>query len=79
MAEIREKALQKRWSSKKKETSASTTAETSPSRSFSTTATIKGRFITKEIDLPGEILVFYWLAKAAFTEYDATEGSLMAK
>lgn len=35
---------------------------------------IKGRVITKIIDLPGEILVFYWLAKAAFPEYDATEG-----
>lgn len=37
-------------------------------------AQLKGRFISKTIDLPGELLVFYWLAKAAFPEYDATEG-----
>jgi len=98
MAEIRKKALQKRW---QKETPAGTTTENPPSttetptgtttesptgtttetpasrtaeKPQSPTATIKGRFITKEIDLPGEILVLYWLAKAAFPAYDATEG-----
>lgn len=35
---------------------------------------IRGRFITKVIDLPGDILVLYWLAKAAFPEYNADEG-----
>ena len=35
---------------------------------------LKGRFITKEIDLPGDLLVLYWLARSAFPEYDANEG-----
>jgi len=35
---------------------------------------LKGRFVTKEIDLPGDLLVLYWLAKEAFPEYDASEG-----
>jgi hypothetical protein len=39
---------------------------------------IKGRFITKIVDLPGDILVLYWLAKAAFPEYDANEGEWIA-
>jgi hypothetical protein len=39
---------------------------------------IKGGFITKTVDLPGDILVLYWLAKAAFSEYDATEGEWIA-
>jgi len=39
---------------------------------------IKGRFITKMVDLPGDILVLYWLAKAAFPEYDANEGEWIA-
>ena len=102
MAEIRQKALQKRWQKKTPagptaepppgttktpagttaEPTAGTTAETPASRTAakpqSPTATIKGRFITKEIDLPGEILVFYWLAKAAFPAYDATEGQWIA-
>jgi len=39
---------------------------------------IKGRFITKMVDLPGDILVLYWLAKAAFPEYNANEGEWIA-
>ena len=39
---------------------------------------VKGRFITKMVDLPGDILVLYWLAKAAFPEYDANEGEWIA-
>ena len=39
---------------------------------------VKGRFVTKVVDLPGDILVLYWLAKAAFPEYDSTEGEWIA-
>ncbi|MFC2042075.1 hypothetical protein ACFLTV_01040 [Chloroflexota bacterium] len=39
---------------------------------------VKGRFVTKVVNLPGDILVLYWLAKAAFPEYHATEGEWIA-
>lgn len=39
---------------------------------------VKGRFITKVVDISGDILVLYWLAKAAFPDYEATEREWIA-